>query len=217
MALTFSATKAPVPYKGKLGAPFDPVLNRGSAPDSYLEESIAWCKTASDLIFAPNDVPVDIFTCIKSSLATPIGTDASGTQLYHWESLEQRRASVLEAMRVHAGFESSWNFNEGVDTTNPTSESHITGQEAGIFQVSFNSEWLGHDGMKNFAIANGIDTPEKFIAKMKSDHALAFGYYARLARISMAWAGPFLRHGPNSVYPWLRRDARDEFMQRLAA
>lgn len=191
------------------------VLNRGAPPDSFLEELIAWAKSAPDVIFAPNDVPVDVYTVVKSSLATLTGTDPTGAKSYHWESFGQRKAALLETMRVHAGFESSWDWNEGVDTTNQTSMSHLSGQETGIFQVSFDSEWISHSAMKFFAQANGIDTPEKFIPAMKSNHVLALEYYARLSRISVAWAGPLLRHGDNSVYPWLRRDAVAEFQTLL--
>ena len=67
-----------------------------------------------------------------------------------------RRAALLEVMRVHAGFESSWDWNEGVDITNPHSVAHIEGQETGIFQVSFDSVLLGHNAMLPFAQAHGI-------------------------------------------------------------
>ena len=43
-----------------------------------------------------------------------------------------RRAAMLEVMRVHAGFESSLNWKEGVDRTNKTSMANVTGQETGI-------------------------------------------------------------------------------------
>lgn len=190
------------------------VHNRGNPPDSFLEELIEWARKAPDEIFAPNAVPVEVYTVIKSSLATPIhpNGDPSGTPLYHWDSLLHRKAAMLEVMRVHAGFESSWTWILGVDTTNQTSMRNITAQEAGIFQVSFDSTHLGNGAMKPFAKANGIAHPDNFIAKMKSDHALALEYYARLVRVSIAWAGPLLRHGTDSVYPWLSRASVAEFM-----
>lgn len=191
------------------------VLNRGNPPDSFLTELVEWARSEDDAVFAPNAVPVDIFTVIKSSLGSPV-LAASDQPQFHWDSLLHRKAAMLETMRVHAGFESSWQWNEGVDKSNTTSQAHKTGEETGIFQVSFDSEWIGHNAMAPFAAQHGIDTPEKFIQAMKEDHKLALSYYARLARISIEWAGPLLRHGDNSVYPWLRRDSMAEFMQLLS-
>lgn len=191
------------------------VYNRGNPPDGFLAELIEWAKTAPDSLFAPNAVPVDIYTVIKSSLATYGGHDPSGSPTSYWDSLKQRKAALMEAMRVHAGMESSWTWILGVDETNKHSQTHIEGEETGIFQVSFDSLSLGHGALKQFAEAHGIDTPAAFIAKMKSDHRLALEYYARLSRVSIAWAGPLLRHGQDSVYPWLSRAAVEEFMGLL--
>lgn len=196
--MTFRATKARV-------------HNRGTPPDGFLEELIEWARKAPDDIFSPNAVPVDIFTVIKSSLATPAGNDGAGGPVYHWDNFLHRKAALIEAMRVHAGMESSWTWILGVDITNSTSMAHISGQETGIFQVSFDSTWLGGNAMKPFAVAHNIETPEKFIPAMKRNHLLALEYYARLARVSIAWAGPLLRHGNDSVYPWLSRAAVAEF------
>jgi hypothetical protein len=193
------------------------VAKQGAPPDGFLIELIAWGSDAPDEIFAPNAVPVEIFSAIKSSLATPVGKDASGTPIYQWDNALHRRAALLETMRVHAGFESSWNWNEGVDKSNPASVAHKTGAETGIFQVSFDSEWLNHDAMKAFAVKHRIDTPETFIAAMKINHALAMEYYARLVRLNIRWAGPLMRHGSNSIYPWLSRAAVAEFKKFLTA
>lgn len=201
--MTFSATKAPV-------------YNRGAAPDAFLRELVAWGRSAPEELFAPNKVPVDIYTVIKSSLATPAEMDGLGVPLYRWDSMEQRRAAMLEAMRVHAGMESSWRWGEGVDTTNRRSMSNAVSEETGIFQVSFDSLNLGRGALKAFARERGIETPAKFIAAMKQDRALAIEYYARLSRVSVAWAGPLLRKGADSVYPWLRRSALAEFQALLA-
>lgn len=194
------------------------VGNRGSAPHTFLAELVDWARLEHDDVFAPNNVPVDIFTAIKSTLATRVGVDPSGSPIPQWDSLLHRKAAMLEAMRVHAGRESSWNWNEGVDCTNRTSMTNVVGEETGIFQVSFNSEYLGHGAIQPFAKANGVDTVEPFIAKMKTDHALAMGYYARLARISIRWAGPLIRQhtDPESIYPYLRRAAMQEFESLLA-
>jgi hypothetical protein len=124
-------------------------------------------------------------------------------------------------MRVHAGLESSWNWKEGVDKSNVASQKNKAGEEAGIFQVSFDSTYLdsaeGKNIMAAFLKANGKndDTPAAFIVAMKKDHALAFEYYARLVRVSIKWAGPLLRPVRDSVYPNLSRDSMREFMRLL--
>lgn len=195
------------------------VHNRGSAPDSFLDELVSWGRSAPAEIFAPNRVPVDAYTVIKSSLATPIFPFEKDCGIFNWDSALHRRAAMLELMRVHAGLESSWNWKEGVDRTNESSMRSKTGQETGIFQVSFDSTWLdsieGQDIMGVFVKNNGIETPSLFIPAMKQEHSLALEYYARLVRVSIAWAGPLLRHGADSVYPWLSREAMREFMELL--
>lgn len=175
------------------------VSNRGTPPDSFLGQLIAWGKAAPAEIFEPNTNPADIYAAVKPILGP-------------WESLMHRRAAMLEVMRVHAGFESSWNWNEGVDTTNKTSMTHREGEETGIFQVSFDSTYLGDGAMKPFAVANGIGTVGSFIPAMKSNHDLALEYYARLVRISIAWAGPLKRH---EIDPWLSKLAVTEFIALL--
>lgn len=191
------------------------VNNRGRAPKSFLEELVTWGRKAPDDIFAPNDVPVEAYTAIKSYLANQEGRDGAGVPVYRWGSPLHRRGAMLELMRVHAGRESSWKWSEGVDKTNPASLANKTGQETGIFQVSFDSENLGHSALKGFAKTNDIETVDKFIPAMKANHELALEYYARLVRISIAWAGPLLRHNEDSVYPYLDRGSMREFMALL--
>ncbi len=175
------------------------VKNRGEPPDSFLTELVEWGRSASEDIFAPNPNPADIYVYAKPILGP-------------WENLLHRRAAMLEVMRVHAGFESSWNWNEGVDHTNATSMTHIDGQETGIFQVSFDSTHLG-TSINQFAISKGIGTVGSFIPEMKSNHPLALEYYARLVRINIKWAGPLLRH---EVDPWLSKASVSQFEELLS-
>lgn len=194
------------------------IEGRGRPPVSFLEELVAWGKIAPAEIFAPNHVANDAYTVIKSRLGTQQGNDASGTPLYVWEGLLHRRAAMLELMRVHAGRESSWKWNEGDDkSARPNRPAKQL--ETGIFQVSSDSEGLdseeGVNIMEQFAKARGIDTPEKFIPAMKAGHPLAMEYYARLVRVSIAWAGPLIRHNADSVYPYLNRGSMREFMGLL--
>lgn len=171
------------------------VANHGVPPDGFLTELVTWARNAPLVVYVPNDEPDDIFALIKVKLGP-------------WQNLGHRLAALCEVMRVHAGFESSWNWNEGVDHGNKRSLTHKTGEETGIFQVSFDSEWIEHDKMKAFAVANRLDTPETFIPAMKSNHPLALEYYARLVRINVAWAGP-LRD--KLILPHLSRLAVKEF------
>lgn len=185
--MSFDATKAHV-------------ANRGVPPDSFLTQLVEWGRSAPEEIFAPNESPRDIYATVKGILGP-------------WQPSPHRRAVMLEVMRVHAGFESSWNWNEGVDTTNHNSVAHIEGQETGAWQVSFDSTGLGNNAMlNNFAKERGIGTPQQFIGLMKRDHNLAMEYYARLIRVSVAWAGPIKRH---EIDPWLQWDAVKEFQTLL--
>lgn len=185
--MNFDATKAKV-------------LNRGHPPDSYLYESVEWAKTADAAIFAPNPNPADIYALVRPLLGP-------------WQNLLHRRAAMLEVMRVHAGFESSWNWNEDYDKSNPSSVPGSKRAETGIFQVSFDSTEIDNDAMKPFAIEKGIGTVGSFIPVMKSNHPLALEYYARLVRVSIAWAGPLKRH---EIDPWLSKAAVQEFMNLLS-
>jgi len=55
-----------------------------------------------------------------------------------WAGLKHRRAAMLEVMRVLAGFESTWNWREGMDPETAHPELPET-WEAGAWQVSANS------------------------------------------------------------------------------
>src|SRR4051794_15427471 len=106
------------------------VLNRGIPPDDFLDQLVAWGKTAPADIFAPN-ASTDIYSNVFRTLGP-------------WQGPDHRRAVMLEVMRVLAGFESGWNWNEGRDVGNPTS---VTSQtiEAGAWQVSANSMGFGQE------------------------------------------------------------------------
>lgn len=183
------------------------VYNRGCPPDGFLTELVNWGKTAPEEIFAVNSEPQDVYDHIRPFLGP-------------WESILHRRAAMLEVLRVLAGFESSWNWNEGVDTTNASSNRPET-EEAGEWQVSENSEFFGHDLKALVAAKVGdrdgdgdVDGCDFQIA-MKLDHPLAMEYIARLLRHTIRHNGPLLRNGTNSVYPWLSRDSVKEFEQLL--
>lgn len=173
------------------------VLNRGVPPDDFLDELIGWGKSAPDEIFAPNPFS-DIYSSVKNTLGP-------------WNGLLHRRAVMLEVMRVLAGFESSWDWNEGRDITNPTSVTPDT-IEAGAWQVSANSVNFG-DELKDLVLAEvGTLDGDAFQKAMKKNHPLAMEYVARLLRRTTRHHGPVRRH---EIDPWLRRDAVEEFQAFL--
>lgn len=173
------------------------VSNRGFPPDSFLDELIAWGKTAPAEIFAPNAVS-DVYSSIEPSLGP-------------WRDDLHRRAVMLEVMRVLGGFESSWRWNAGVDVTNPTSVTP-TSIEAGAWQVSANSMSFGSDLRKLVVARLGTVEGNAFQAGMKSDHTLAMEYVARLLRHTVNHNGPVKRH---EIDQWLRKDAVDELISHL--
>lgn len=175
------------------------VFNRGIPPDSFLNELVAWGGTALDEIFAPN-THADIYSNVVGVLGP-------------WQGLRHRRAVMLEVMRVLAGFESSWDWDAGVDTTNPTSTTPDT-IEAGAWQVSANSMAFGQE-LKDLVLNKvGSLDGDDFQQAMKQDHQLAMEYVARLLRRTVNHHGPVKRHEIDS---WLRRDAVVEFQALLDA
>ena len=175
------------------------VLNRGIPPDDFLDQLVAWGKDAPDEIFAPNPHN-DVYSSVVNTLGP-------------WQGISHRRAVMLEVMRVLAGFESSWKWNAGVDTNNPTSVTPDT-IEAGAWQVSANSMNFGQE-LKDLVLAKiGTLDGNQFQKAMKQDHALAMEYIARLLRRTTRHNGPVLRH---EIDPWLRRDAVVEFLKLVTA
>lgn len=185
------------------------VKGRGRPPKTFLDELVAWAKTAPNDIFDVNAEPGDVMGRLLPILGPWEGKVGSATRLLH------RKCCMLELLRCLGGFESSWNWNEGVDRTNKTSMRLIEGQETGIFQVSYDSLRLEKktDILRTLLMRNGIKNPPEFIHAMKSNHALALEYCARLLRISFLWDGPIKRHEIDSS---LSRAAVAEFKSILS-
>jgi hypothetical protein len=173
------------------------VSNRGVPPDSFLNELIDWARQAPDMIFEKNNKH-DIY-----SNASP--------ELGPWDSLLHRKAVMLEALRVLGGFESSWDWNEGVDTTNPGSNTPCS-EEAGIFQCSGNSMNFDPSLKKLLKDTSGKTDCPTFITVSKSNHKFAIEYCARLLRFTVEHHGPVKRKDINR---WLKRDAVEEFQSFL--
>jgi len=183
-----------------------PVSNRGRPPVAFLDALVSWLRTAPEDIFASNKDPEDVF----NRLAPLLGP---------WNSPLHRRAAMGELLRCLAGFESSWRWNCGVDTTNKTSMRLITGQETGIFQVSWDSLGLDLAGTDDVDDLHqcvlrycGSLKVQTFISLMKSNHLFALEYCARLLRNSFFWDGPIKRHEIDSS---LTREGVEELQQLL--
>lgn len=174
------------------------VHNRGTPPEDFLEELVAWGKTAPEEIFAVNSSADDIYSSVRPELGP-------------WTSLAHRRAVMLEVLRVMGGFESSWRWSEGIDTTNPN-ETDAETISAGIFQISYNSRNFGPD-LKALIKSKGIENGNEFQRVMKADHEFAFEYCARLIRYTTRHHGPLKR---KEVNKWVRREAVAEFESLLA-
>lgn len=169
------------------------VKNRGTAPDAFLNELIDWAISAPDEIFLLNSAH-DIYSNVFSELGP-------------WRGTKHRKAVMLEVLRVLGGFESSWDWNEGVDRNNPGSNTPCT-EEAGIFQCSGNS--MSFDlSLKQLLIAvSGKSDCDTFRHVTKDNHQFAIEYCARLIRFTVNHHGPIKRKGINK---WLRKDAVEEF------
>ena len=82
----------------------NPSLTGVFPPDNFLDQLVAWGRTAPDDIFAPNS-QTDIYSNVFGVLGP-------------WEDLRHRRAVMWEVMRVLAGFD-LLGLGTGVDVTNP--------------------------------------------------------------------------------------------------
>jgi hypothetical protein len=175
------------------------VANRGTPPDDFLAALLAFGRTAPEEIFAENN-RIDIYSALHGILGP-------------WEGPRHRRAVMLEALRVLAGYESSWRWTEGVDTTNATSVHNTQAQETGVFQVSADS--MACDAsLRACVVAHaGAADAATFISAMKTNHALAIEYCARLLRFSVKWDGPILR---GDLARSVSRAAVAEFEELLA-
>lgn len=152
----------------------------GTPPVAFLEELVTVIAALPEEIFAPNDEPGDVMNIIEPVLGP-------------WTSAIHRRAALCEVLRVTAGFESGWRWNEGADATAGRETPAET--ETGAWQVSANSTALDKrpvDQLDECLIKYLSDrwTIQDFITEMKANHALAVEYAARLFRKDTRWSGP---------------------------
>lgn len=197
-----------------------PVFNRGIAPDDFLRELVEWGRSAPDEIFEVNPLN-DIYAKVKPELGP-------------YESLTHRKAVMLEVMRVLAGFESSWDWKEGVDTSRLGDDTPAN-SEAGAWQVSYDSRSLSPDLKPLLASKGIIDDAHsikddiQFQRLTKFDHPFAMEFVARLMRANTKHNGPLykgeernairrsLRGAKHSIYPWLSRESVGEFEELLTS
>jgi len=173
------------------------VANRGVPPTPFISALITWAKNEKDDVFAPNYLH-DIYSLTVGDLGP-------------WHSLLHRRAAMCEVLRVLAGFESSWKWGEGKDTSNPK-EIDVNTWSAGIFQISPNAMNL-HSSLAEYADSFKVFyKPAAFRALIMQDHTFAFGFTARLLRVNTHHNGP-VRDG--FINPWLKREAVAAFEKQL--
>ncbi len=173
------------------------VHNRGTPPGHFLNELVDWGIAAPDEIFIRNEI-IDIYSFVKPELGP-------------WATDRERRAAMLEVLRVLAGFESSWEWNAGRDVTNPDSDQPCT-EEAGIFQVSGDS--MNFDASLKDLVrrTQGNTDCDTFRTTTKSNHPFALEYCARLLRFTTNHHGPVKR---KEINPWLSPDAMAELLAFL--
>ena len=147
------------------------------------------------------------FIWLKHDIYTNVATE-----LGPWKNLLHRKAVMLEVLRVLGGFESSWDWNEGVDKNNWKSNTPCT-EEAGIFQCSGDS--MNFDSsLKNLLHQVSAKTDcDSFRETTKSNHKFAIEYCARLLRFTVNHNGPVKR---KEINHWLRQDAVTEFEKFLS-
>lgn len=194
------------------------VSNRGTAPVSFLTELVQWGKSADESIFAPN-ARFEIYSKVNPELGPFVRP-------------LQRRAVMLEVMRVLAGFESSWDWTEGVDTSRLGKDTPENA-EAGAWQVSYNARNVNPEMMHVILRFSGareilINSGAVFQRITKEYHTFAMEFVSTLMRYNTKHNGPLykgderlairssLRGPQNSIYPWLRKSCVAEFESLLA-
>jgi len=190
------------------------VHDHGGPPDEFLTELVEWARSAHDEIFARTETvgSRDIYNKVFAELGP-------------YENLLHRKAVMLEVMRVLAGFESSWDWKEGVDVSRLGIDTPENA-EAGAWQVSYDSRHLA-PGLWTLLLAHDVKNGVTFQKAMKFDHPLAMEYVACLMRHNTKHNGPLykgderlairrsLRNPEHSIYPWLSHNAVLEFESLL--
>lgn len=197
----------PSDFSLPVSAIFSHVHNRGVPPAGFISILVDTIRTLPDEVFAdrpPGRYEPDIFDFVKPKVG-------------YWADPAMRRAVMCEVLRVLGGFESSWDWNEGRDYSNPESNRPET-TEAGIFQCSANSVNFDPSLVRCFdryARPIGLESwadmrksGMQFQWMTKEIAAYAIEHCARLLRFTIRHHGPILR---NEISPWLRDDSVHQF------
>lgn len=158
-------------------ATLSPVADHGSPTPDWLDVLVDTIAGMPDECFSENP-HADIY----ANLAPVLGP---------YTNILQRRAVMCEGLRVLAGFESSWNWQEGEDMSAPRGRP-LSEIESGAFQESANS--LAFDSSLAACLlryAGAVDA-ETFIREMKAQPDLCVEYTARLTRFTVKTNGPLI-------------------------
>lgn len=195
------------------------VHNRGIPPQPFISSLISWARSAHEDIFKPNPHR-DIYSTTKDELGPFDNGDPC---------MINRRAVMVEVLLVLAGFESGWNWHEGVDRSKRTANTS-NNEEAGAWQVSYDARLLD-ESLNVFMLASGVSNAGVFIRRVKDDELFAIGLQARLLRVTCKHNGPllkgeerrrtwpdriFLQRESESVYPWLSRERMKQIQEILS-
>lgn len=161
------------------------VHNRGTPPQDFLNQLVDWGAAAAEETFVRNE-RIDIYSFVKPELGP-------------WANDRERRAAMLEVLRVLAGFESSWDWDAGRDVTNPNSNQPCT-EEAGVVQVSGDSMDFDASLKDLVRHTQGNTDCDTFWPMTKSNHPFALDYCAWLLRFTTNHHGPVKR---KEISEWL--------------
>lgn len=184
---------------------FTSVHNRGKPSQDFMDRLTRWVREAPAEVFSETykGREADIYDSIRDRRPEL--------------SRYGRRALMGEVLRVLAGFESSWNWREGRDVTNPSSNTPAT-EEAGAFQCSANScnfdkslvdlfnVWAARTGKPYWT--NMTASGRTFIEMTKGYPDYAMEHAARLLRFTVRHHGPVVR---GEIFPWMRVPAIEAF------
>jgi hypothetical protein len=192
------------------------VYNRGRAPTEFLTYIVDWARDAPDALFDYNDA-ADVYAHVKYKL----GPWKEGSDF-----LVHRRAVMCEVLRTLCGFESSWDWEEGIDMSanhgRPYDRPKQT-WEAGILQASADS-MSAYASCKAYAAEHGIGVKDydDFRALSMRKGVFPIQYGANILRSTYKHHGPLKRTEndtanpqSSSIHPYLSRGAVEEFMAAL--
>lgn len=175
------------------------VYNRGAPPVAFIDELVLWAKFAGDDVFMPNDSN-DIY----AKYAPVLGP---------WTSLPQRKAGMMEMLRVLAGYEVA-----GHGRPEPTRIILITARQQPRRGSSRcrRTRWPLAT-LKTRLFAFWQHRSGRFYPGDETDTFFALDYAARLLRLTINANGPVLHDDLASgdkkyLHHWLSPSAMNEFM-----